>query len=208
MSAAPLSEAQARVLASLVEKSITTPQYYPLTQNSLAAACNQKSARYPVMSLSEHDVGEALISLEGRNFVKRDDRSGRVIKWRHQFQHELLLKAPVMAVLTALMLRGPQTLAELRSHAAPLGGPEDIEGVKAALADLEDRAEPLARALPRQAGQSSQRYLHTLSPAPELPVQTEAAGSNPRAALEARIEALEARVETLEARLAAQEPGA
>ena len=200
MSESRLSEQQARVLASLVEKSITTPQYYPLTQNGLVAACNQKSARHPVMSLSEREVGECLIALESMNLVRRDDRSGRVVKWRHQFQHELLLKTPVMAVLTALMLRGPQTLSELRSHASPLGGPDDIAGIQAALDDLSDRAEPLACALPRQAGQSSQRYAQRLSPVADIPAAAASATSS-SSGLEARMAELEARVAELESQL-------
>ena len=206
MSTPRLSDAEARVLASLVEKSITTPQYYPLTQNSLQAACNQKSARFPVMSLSEREVGEALISLEAQNLVRRDDRSGRAVKWRHLFQHELLLKPPVMAVLATLMLRGPQTLAELRSHAAPLGGPEDIAGVQAALHDLSDRAEPMVTELARQPGQSSSRHAQTLSSVPELPTAPMAPAPAPSSGLEQRVAELEARVAELESRLSAQHP--
>lgn len=202
MTALQLSETEARVLASLVEKSITTPQYYPLTQNSLVAACNQKSGRHPVLSLSEKAVGEALLGLEQMNLVRRDDRSGRALKWRHLFQHELLLKPPVMAVLATLMLRGPQTLAEIRSHAAPLGGPDDIAGVQAALDDLADRAEPMASALPRQAGQSAQRYVQNLSPQPEF-LEIPASGRVTSSDLEARVAQLEDRVAELEARLAA-----
>ena len=209
-----LSAAEARVLASLVEKSIATPQYYPMTVNALMLAANQKTMRHPVMSLSEGEVGAALNRLETLELVSRDDRSGRVTKWRHQFQHQLLLQPPALAVLVTLMLRGPQTAAELRANAAPLGGPAEIEALRALLADLADRAQPLVQTLPRAAGQSAVRYAHTLcgacAPAEEpepsaRPAPTPTASE--LAELRARLQALEARVAELEARLAPAQPG-
>ena len=205
-----LTPTQARVIGSLVEKSITTPQYYPLTTNSVVSACNQKSSRDPVMSLGEGEVGSALIQLEELRLVKRDDQLGRVPKWRHRFQHELLIKEPAMAVLVTLMLRGPQTLAELRVNAAPLHGPADAAGVQAVLDDLADRAHPLVVMLPRQAGQSAARVTHLLcgavdpgSPATDEPPPRSSV-SEPRgvAALEARVAALEQRLAELERLLA------
>lgn len=203
MSEVLLSPIQARVVASLVEKSITTPQYYPMTVNAVVAACNQKTARYPVMGLSEREVGGALSDLEAMMFASRDDYSGRVPKWRHQFQHQMLLKPATMAVLVTLMLRGPQTAAELRTHAAPLNGPTDAAGVTEALELLSDRAQPLVMALPRSSGQSATRYAHRLCGEPEIPeepaVPAPGRGNAAVDALLARIEALEARVAALEA---------
>ncbi|TAM10529.1 MAG: DUF480 domain-containing protein [Nevskiaceae bacterium] len=198
---------QARVLAALVEKSITTPQYYPLTVNALRTAANQKNAREPVMNLEEGEVGAALLALAEMGFVARDDAGGRVPRWRHRFGHQLLIKAPVLAVLAALMLRGPQTLAELRANAQNMGGPETSEGVQDALNLLADRAQPLVAALARQTGQSAQRFAHLLCGAAEaaLPVEATlqaAAESGARAATPSRLEALEARVAELEQRLA------
>ncbi|HKY89725.1 MAG TPA: YceH family protein [Nevskiaceae bacterium] len=199
-----LNPIEARVVASLVEKSITTPQYYPMSVNALAAACNQKNGRHPVMSLSEGDVGAALGRLEELRLAKRDDQGSRVAKWRHRFNHEMLLKDPATAVLVTLMLRGPQTFAELRANAAALGGPPDVEGVQATLRDLADRAQPLVSELARAPGQSATRWRHRVTneadPEPEAmpPPARERSESGGTSALEARIAALEARVQELE----------
>lgn len=188
-----LSPAAARVVAALVEKAITTPQYYPLTVNALMLAANQKTSRYPVMTLSEGDVGAALHELEKLGLSKRDDRSGRVLKWRHSFQHAFLLNPVTLAVLATLMLRGPQTAAELRANAQGLGGPADAAALDAAINDLRDRAQPLVALLARASGQKEARYAHLLCgvPAPDLaePVAV---------SLEQRVRDLEARVEALE----------
>lgn len=210
MSQILLTPNEARVLAALVEKSITTPQYYPMTVNALMMAANQKNSRHPVMSLSEGDTGAALNQLEADKLVSRDDNAGRVPKWRHRFHHQLLLKAPTMAVLATLMLRGPQTPAELRANAAALDGPADADGVQAALNDLADRAQPMVMLLPRLPGQAAARYAHLLSGKPDLPaIEMMAASSAPvlRATAPAgngleRLAQLEGRVAELEARLA------
>lgn len=204
MSELLLSPSEARVIASLVEKSITTPQYYPMTVNAIMLAANQKTSRSPVMSLTEGDVGNALNQLEERKFIARDSFSGRVQKWRQQFLHQMLLKPPTQAVLVTLMLRGPQTLAELRSNAQPLGGPGDENSLRAALDDLADRAQPLVAQLPRGAGQSAVRYGHTVCGADAFAAAAEAVAATPerRAESGGRVEALEARVAALEARIA------
>jgi uncharacterized protein YceH (UPF0502 family) len=204
MSPLLLSAAEARVLASLVEKSITTPAYYPMTVNALVAAANQKSSREPVMNLSEGEVGNALLSLEERGLVGRDDSSPRATKWRQKFQHQLLLKAGTQAVLVTLMLRGPQTTAELRANAAALGGPAEAEGVQAALDDLADRAQPLVQTLPRLAGQSAVRHVHLLCGEPDLSALAAAeppSRGSANAGLEARLVELEQRLASLEQRL-------
>lgn len=197
-----LTPIEARVLACLVEKSVTTPQYYPLTVNATMLAANQKNGRQPVMSLSEGETGSALLHLEELSLVSRDDRSGRVTKWKHRFHHQLLIKPAALAVLSTLMLRGAQTAAELRSNASALGGPGDAEALSAVLKDLEDRAQPLVRLLPKLPGQSTARYAHLLSGEPENLAEREPAPG--RAAqlseLLERIEGLEARVSELERR--------
>lgn len=192
-----LTPAEARVIASLVEKSITTPQYYPMSANALMAAANQKTVRNPVMSLSEAEVIAALNRLEQEKLCMRDDYGGRVPKWRHRFQHQLLLKEPATAVLVTLMLRGPQTLAELRSNAAPLNGPAETGALQTVLEDLADRAQPLVHRIPRAAGQAAERWVHLLSGEPDL---VEAPPARPREA--APLDALLARIEALEARVA------
>src|SRR5690349_3560458 len=189
-----LTPVEARVIASLAEKSVATPQYYPMTVNAIMLAANQKSSRDPVMQLHEGEVGAALLDLADKGLAQRDDAGSRVPKWRQSFQHHLLLQPPAFAVLVTLMLRGPQTQAELRSNAAALGGPTDADGVAAVLKDFTDRAQPLVVLLPRAAGQKEQRYAHTLSGPPELPAATPTPA--PRASLaelEEKLRALEAR---------------
>jgi uncharacterized protein YceH (UPF0502 family) len=200
-----LTAIEARVIASLAEKSITTPQYYPMTVNAIMLASNQKSSRDPVMQLREGDVGAALLDLQEKGLAARDDAGSRVPKWRQSFQHHLLLQPPAFAVLVTLMLRGPQTPAELRSHAAGLGGPADADGIARVLADLADRAAPLVVQLPRAPGQKEARHAHTLSGPPELAPAAPAPAAaavlpSPLAALEERLRALEERVAQLEAR--------
>lgn len=204
MSELLLSPAEARVLASLVEKSITTPQYYPMTVNAIMLAGNQKTSRSPVLNLSEGEVGNALNRLEELKLVGRDSFSARAQKYRHSFSTQLLLKPQTAAILVTLMLRGPQTLAELRANASGLGGPNEGEALAAALNDLADRAQPMVVLLPRAAGQKEARYAHTLCgdaggtewAEPEVPAARAEPGA--LAALEARIQALEARVLLLE----------
>lgn len=200
MSFPELTEAVARVIASLVEKSISTPDYYPMTVNGLRAACNQKSQRHPHLQLSEGEVGQALRDLEALGWATRDDRFGRSEKWRQQFQHQMLLKRESQAVLVTLMLRGPQTVAELKSNAAYIGGPADAAGVETVLQDLADRSAPMVSQLSRQSGQAATRWAHRLcgepvADAPPASVSRAAATEG----LEARIAALEARVAALEA---------
>lgn len=201
-----LSPIEARVIAALAEKAIATPQYYPMTVNALMLAANQKNSRDPVMKLTEGDIGAALNRLQDLDLVKRDDSLGRVPKWRHQFQHHLLLQPPPFALLITLMLRGPQTVAELRANAAGLGGPADAEGAQAGLKELADRAQPLVVLLPRAPGRKEARYAHTLSGPPAMPVEEPAPE---RAAPEpcADVAALEERIRRLEERVAALERG-
>lgn len=209
MSELLLTPAEARVLAALVEKSILTPQYYPMTVNALMLAANQKTVRSPVMSLSEGDTGAALNRLERDRLAVRDSMSGRVIKWRHQMQHQMLLKTGELAVLVTLMLRGAQTGSELRANAHALGGPADAEGLQTVLASLHDRAQPMVTELPRGAGQKESRQAHLLcgTPTPGMDllapdVRSHAAAAEVPSQFEERLRALEARVAELEQRLA------
>lgn len=201
MSEMQLTPVQARVLASLAEKATTTPAYYPMTLNGIMAAANQKSNRNPVMALREAEVGAALADLEAMKLVSREDTGGRVPKWRHRFEHETLLPKPVLAVLVMLMLRGSQTLAELKSHAQPLGGPADGAGVQGALERLQDRAEPLVCELPRASGQSATRWGHRLCGEPEVPAANPA-DAPARAGRQSAVAELEGRVEELERQMA------
>jgi uncharacterized protein YceH (UPF0502 family) len=158
------------------------------------------------MQLREGEVGSALLDLSDKGLAQRDDQGSRVPKWRQQFQHHHLLPPPAFAVLVTLMLRGAQTLSELRSNAASLGGPVDADGMAAVLKDFTEREPPLAVLLPRLPGQKEQRYAHTLSGPPEISAQPEPVAAKAEAAparttlaeLEEKIRALEARVEQLE----------
>ena len=207
-----LTPTQARVLACLAEKAVTTPAYYPMTVNGVMAAANQKSNRHPVMSLREAEVGGALADLETMKLVSRDDDSGRVPKWRQRFEHETLLPKPVLAVLVALMLRGPQTIAELKTRAEPLGGPADNDGVQAALERMADRADPFVMELPRAAGQSATRWAHLLCGEPEIPEAAPAparSGGQQQALAELteRVEILERQVAELRSALGVSDNG-
>jgi len=205
MSELQLTEAEARVIGALTEKSMTTPDYYPMTVNGLMAACNQKTSRYPVMSLSEGEVGHALSTLEEKGLVSRDESSARAIKWRSKLLHQLLLKPATQGVLVTLLLRGQQTTAELRSNGSALHGPSEAEGVQAALDDLADRAQPLVCTLPRAPGQSAVRHAHLLCGEPvaqPVSAQPSALPTRSDPGLEARLATLEQRVADLEAELA------
>lgn len=196
-----LSPIEARVLAALTEKSVTTPQYYPLTPNAVLAACNQKSARHPVMELNESQVGAALLSLEAASLVSRDEHSGRVAKWRHRFHHQLLVSPSTLAPLVSLMLRGPQTLAELRSTAEILGGSSDLAQLASALDDLADRAQPLVATLPKAPGQSAARWTHLLCGPVDSAIPAARSASSAGADLHARVAELEQQLLEMRQRL-------
>src|SRR5579875_783753 len=138
-----LNAAEIRVLGSLIEKEITTPEYYPLSLNALVNACNQKSSRDPVMELSEADVRTALFELENLELV-RVLADGRVSKFEHRAYDKLGLRRPEITVLGLLMLRGPQTAAELRARAERMYTFDDTGAVTAVLERLAQRegAEP------------------------------------------------------------------
>lgn len=197
-----LSEIEARILGSLVEKEATTPDTYPLTSNAIVLACNQKTAREPMMQLEPGEVGNALRRLEVRGWV-RSQHSGRTERYGHRVEKMLDLTRPQAALLALLMLRGPQTLHELLSRSERLASFGSIEDVQHALERLAQRDPPLVRLLPRQGGQREDRYAHLLSGEPVMPAASSAASSGVSTNLGERVATLEARVEQLEARLAA-----
>lgn len=193
-----LSEVQARVVAALVEKSLSTPQYYPMTLKALVAACNQKNCRHPVMSLGEGEVGSALLDLQELDLAQ-EEYGARASRWRHRFKNQLLLKPNSLAVLVALMLRGPQTLAELRANTSNLGGPFEADAVDTALEDLADRAQPLVKLL-GQAGQKGARYAHLLCGEDAIVEPLASTGRSDMASN--RLDELETRLAAVEAKLA------
>ena len=159
-----LNPAQARVLGSLVEKDITTPEYYPLSLNALVNACNQKSNREPVMSLSEDAVRDALAGLqEYRLAGPASSADSRVPKYEHRLQEVFNFDRREIALLCVLLLRGPQTPGELRGRTERMYHFDSLDDVQAGLQKLMQRMPPLAALLPRQPGSRESRYAHLLS---------------------------------------------
>lgn len=159
-----LNDTEVRVLASLVEKQLTTPEYYPLTLNALIAACNQKSNREPVVSFDESSVNETLETLREKNLVYVFYGSNsRVVKYKHMFPNVYELSPAEVAVMDILMLRGPQTVGEIRGRTDRLHEFNSLGDVQETLDSLARRDEPLVVRLERQAGQKDHRYAHLLS---------------------------------------------
>jgi len=162
-----LSEVEARVLGCLIEKEITTPEYYPLSLNALVNACNQKSNRDPHMNLSESDVSQALRGLGQHGLARSASTDSRVAKYEHRLAEMYNFTRPETAILCELMLRGPQTPGELRSRAERMHPFEDLGLVHSTLKHLMEREPPLVGLLPRQPGTKEARYGQLLSGAAE-----------------------------------------
>ena len=159
-----LDDVEVRVLGSLIEKEITTPDYYPLSLNALTAACNQSSNRNPVMHLDEGTVTRAADSLREKKLVHSVHGSeSRVTKYRHVLYEAMNLGRPAIAVLCVLMLRGPQTVGEIRTRSNRLYDFSSLEEVETTLTGLMSGDSPLVVRLPRQTGQKEVRYAHLLS---------------------------------------------
>jgi len=159
-----LNTVEARVLGALIEKDITTPDYYPLSLNSLVNACNQKNNREPVMSLDENAVREALSGLQQFNLAgPASGADSRVTKYEHRLQEVFNFSRGETAVLCVLLLRGPQTPGELRGRTERMHAFEGLEAVQGSLQKLMQREPPLAVVLPRQPGTKESRYAHLLS---------------------------------------------
>ena len=221
-----LSPHQLRVLGSLIEKEITTPENYPLSLNALLNACNQRSSRDPVLDLTEEEVRQALHSLEDLALVT-PVRDARVPKYEHRIRTVLNLRRDETAVLCLLMLRGPQTPGELRSRADRLYTFDDLASVQSTLERLAARTTtdeagnqttgPLTAILPRQPGSREARYVHLLGDPPDLSLpqqdRSEASISNPSTTqriiqLEAEVATLIAALQTLKDRVDRLESGA
>jgi len=159
-----LNNIEARVLGSLIEKEITTPDYYPLSLNALVNACNQKSNREPVMSLDETAVSAALANLTDQNLAAgTSGRDSRVLKYEHRLQEAFNFDRLETAILCVLLLRGPQTPGELRSRTERMHRFDDLEQVQSTLQRLMKREPPIVAVLPRQPGTKEVRYAHLLS---------------------------------------------
>jgi len=175
-----LTEVETRVLGSLVEKELTTPDYYPLSLNALVNACNQKSNRDPTMNLNEDAVSQALRSLEKEGLAgPADGMDNRVTKFEHRLQEAFNFDRREIAILCELLLRGPQTPGELRSRAERMHPFDDLGQVQSTLQRLAQREPPLVKMLPRQPGTKEARYAHLLSG----DVQIQASGAAPETAV-------------------------
>ena len=208
-----LTEVETRVLGSLVEKDLTTPDYYPLSLNALVNACNQKSNRDPMMNLNENAVSQALRSLEKEGLAgPADGMDNRVTKFEHRLQEAFNFDRREIAILCELLLRGPQTPGELRSRAERMHPFEDLGQVQSTLQRLAQREPPLVKMLPRQPGTKEARYAHLLSgdvqiqapaAAPETAVTNSTADSERIARLENDVATLQDEVANLKQQLAA-----
>jgi uncharacterized protein YceH (UPF0502 family) len=158
-----LTDVEARVLGCLIEKEITTPEYYPLSLNALLHACNQKSNRDPMMNLDEDAVRRALRTLGEQFLVRSAGGDSRVPKYEHRLADTFNFTRPETAILCELLLRGPQTPGELRSRAERMHPFEDLGLVQTTLKHLMEREQPLVTLLPRQPGTKEARYAHLLS---------------------------------------------
>jgi uncharacterized protein YceH (UPF0502 family) len=205
-----LNPAEARVLGALVEKDITTPDYYPLSLNALMNACNQKNNREPVTNFDEETVRLALRNLSDKQLAgMARGAEGRVAKYEHRLQEAYNFTRPETAILCVLLLRGPQTPGELRGRTERMHRFEDLDEVLSGLQQLMRREPPLAKALGRRPGTKEIRYAHLLSgdvEAWEPPAETASSGvidENERVAhLEAQVSALQSEVAELKQQMA------
>ncbi len=199
-----LTEIEVRLLGSLIEKQITTPEYYPLTLNALTLACNQKNNRNPVSAFTEQEVEQALDSLREKNlaYVFHGSTS-RVPKFKHVVPEVLHLNPAELAVMCVLMLSGAQTVGEIRTRASRMYDFSGLEEVEETLHSLSAReSEPLVIKLPRHAGQKEARFAHLLSdevPVEQLAAEQSMSKATRRTSDSEKFEKLEQRVETLAA---------
>jgi uncharacterized protein YceH (UPF0502 family) len=200
-----LDPVEGRIVGSLIEKQLSTPQQYPLSLNSLTLACNQTSNREPIVTFTEQEVQGGLDTLKGKGLLRfvLPSHGRSVVRYRHVLDEQLALDARQLALLAVLLLRGPQTTGELRTRTERMA---DFDGVSAVESDLEGLArwdDPLVARLPRRPGQKEERWTQLLTPREAEPAPTvtapvaRRAGSN-----EAAIEELRAAVEALQSEVA------
>lgn len=196
-----LTAQENRVLGCLIEKEMTTPEYYPLSLNSLTNACNQKSNRDPVMNLDETDVVRSLDTLRFQGLAMQSaSDGGRVPKYQHNLRQKLYLETEEQAVLCELLLRGPQTIGELRSRCERMYPFIGLDAVEEILHLLATRKEPLVIKLPRQSGRKENRFAHLLSGEPVI--EDSCASEPPPETARRHVDAQEARIHALEEEMA------
>ncbi len=193
-----LTDSEVRVLGSLMEKEMATPDYYPLSLNALVNACNQKSNRNPVVSYSEDEVIYALKGLQERKLV-RQSNVGRVSKYEQIFTNEFNFVSREAAIVCVLLVRGPQTVGEIRGRTERLHAFESLEEVQETLDSLAEM--DLVMKLPRQPGRKESRYSHLLSGEPEVTTADTAGPAEPETVIvrkkDNRLDELEEQVESL-----------
>jgi uncharacterized protein len=202
-----LTAAEARVLGALVEKEVTTPDYYPLSLNALGNACNQRSNREPVMTLDEDDLRQALHGLERKQLAGRSRASdGRVTKYEHWLGEAFNFTRAETALMCVLLLRGPQTPGELRGRTERLHTFDEIQDVHGGLQKLMERSPALVAVLPRLPGTKEARYAHLLcGPVESISMPVEPGAGEPTApnsAYDERIAQLETTVDELRRQVA------
>lgn len=205
-----LTPIEQRVLGSLIEKQITTPDYYPMTLLALTNACNQKSNRDPIVQLEETDIVRGIEGLRHKGFAQLVEAAGsRIPKYQHSLPRVFDLTRPEIALLCELLLRGPQTVGELRTRASRMYDFTDLAHVESVLTELAEREQPLVVKMPRQAGHKESRFAHLLGGMPDISEEVSALspeaatiavrGDNERIArLEEEVTALRQTVASLE----------
>lgn len=196
-----LNPAEVRVLGSLIEKSKTTPDYYPLTLNALTLACNQKSSRKPIVNYAESEVLDAIEQLKRRGLVSAVTGGGsRTLKYKHNFEITYHLNQPETATLCLLFLRGPLTAGEINSNSGRLHEFASIESVLEVLETLSQGDSPMVKLIPRRPGQKEQRYAHlftSVAETSEEEIRQEEINESP--GLEKRLETVEKELADLKA---------
>jgi uncharacterized protein YceH (UPF0502 family) len=196
-----LTPAESRVLGVLVEKATTTPEQYPLSLNALTSGCNQKNNRDPVLAISEDETFDAIESLRGKGLSVRVDMAGsRVHRYKHTAGDALHARGGELAILAELLLRGPQTLGELRGRATRMHPMESLDVAKQFLDALMNRPEPLVKQLPPAPGTRAERFVQLLCPdLHPIDATTASASPAPSGSGAATSSSLAQRVEKLEA---------
>lgn len=197
------NDQEARIVASLAEKQMTTPDNYPLTLNSVCLACNQKSSRDPVTNFASGEILRSLRSLEEKRLVMTS-QSGRTEKFDHRFAKQLKIERAALSLLTVLILRGPQTLSELKTRTNRMFAFDDLDDVELALDELIEQSPPLVKNLGKLNGQREERYAHLLRGdvvIDDLKMPS-TRKTNEISELKARVQELEQQVEVLKAELA------
>jgi uncharacterized protein YceH (UPF0502 family) len=213
VASAMLDSVEARIVGSLIEKSLTTPEYYPMSLNALVNACNQKSNRDPVVAYDERLVSRSLENLRDKGLIRSvTGGDQRVPKYRHVFDEALGLAPAQTAVLCELLLRGPQTVGELRGRASRMHAFDELGQVQEVLDELAARDTPAAVRLPRQPGRKESRWAQLLTGAPDdlpdeaveppAPAASSEGAAGRLAALEETVANLQSEMEQLRAELA------